>query len=182
MTIGRGVVTALAALALAAAGTARAQEPPKPGPEHELLKSEVGTWDASVEMAMAPGQAPSVSKGVETNTMLGGMWLLTDFKSEMGGQAFEGHGVAGYDPAKKKYVSTWVDSTMTTLTVSDSSYDGATKTMTGSMEMPDATGKPATFKTVTEWKDPDTRLFTIWGPGPDGKEWAGLKITYKRRK
>jgi uncharacterized protein affecting Mg2+/Co2+ transport len=181
MRIGRGMVTALAAFALAA-GTARAQEPTKRGPEYDVLKSQVGTWDATVEMSAMPGQAPSVSKGVETNTMIGGLWLITDFKSEMAGEAFQGHGVAGYDPDKKKYVSTWVDSTMTALNVSDSAYDAATKTMTGSMQMPDASGKLANFKMVTEWKDADTRQFTIWGPGPDGKEWAGLKITYKRRK
>src|SRR6185503_15784133 len=106
--IGRGMVTAVAALALTA-GTVRAQEPTKPGPEYDVLKSQVGTWDATVEMSAMPGQPPSVSKGVETNTMLGGLWLITDFKSEMAGAAFLGHGVAGYDPGKKKYVSTWVD-------------------------------------------------------------------------
>lgn len=179
MTIGRGMVAALAALALTGAGTARAQAT---GPEHELLKSGVGTWDATVEMATPGAQAPAISKGVETSTMVGGTWLITDFKSETEGQPFVGHGVAGYDPAKKKFVSTWVDSTMTTLTVSDSTYDAATKTMTGWMDAADHTGKATKYKMVTEWKDPDTRLFTIWSPGPDGKEWAGLKITYKRRK
>ena len=37
-------------------------------------------------------------------------------------------------------------------------------------------------KSVTQWKDADTRLFTISGTGPDGKEMAFLKITHKRRK
>jgi hypothetical protein len=43
---------------------------PKPGPEHEILKSDVGVWDATVEM-LGPGGA--VSKGVETNTLMGGL-------------------------------------------------------------------------------------------------------------
>jgi hypothetical protein len=173
------MVAALGALALAGAATAHAQAPA--APEQELIKSGAGTWDATVEMARPGGQPPAVSKGVETSTLVGG-WLITDFKSEVEGQAFVGHGIMGYDSAKKKFVSTWVDSTMTTLTISDSTYDAASKTMTGWMEAADPSGQPTKYKMVTEWKDPDTRQFSIWSPGPDGKDWAGLKITYKRRK
>ena len=77
-----------------------------------MLRKDVGTWDATVEMFMAPGAPPEVSKGTEIVTMMGGFWQLTEFKSEMMGQPFEGRGATGYDPAKKKYVGTWVD-TMT---------------------------------------------------------------------
>jgi hypothetical protein len=153
---------------------------PKPGPEHEVLKNDAGVWDATVEM-LGPG-APNVSKGVETNTMLGGLWLVTDFKSEMMSQPFQGHGVAGYDPARKKYVGTWVDSMSTGLQISESSYDASKKTMTGWIEGPDMSGKTAKMKAVTEYKDPDTRVFTMYFPGPDGKEAPGMRITYKRRK
>src|SRR5262245_43634678 len=116
------LATALAALPAAAQDAAKkkpeapAAAPqgmpplPKPGPEHELLKQSLGTWNASVESWMAPGAPPSVSKGTETNVLTGGgMWLVTDFKSEFMSMPFTGHGVMGYDPGKKKYVSTWVD-------------------------------------------------------------------------
>src|SRR5207237_6024874 len=83
---------------------------PKPGPEHEILKKDVGVWDATVETTMEPGGKPNVTKGVETNTLLGGgLWMVQDFKGEFMGVPFQGHGVAGYDPFKKKYVGTWVD-------------------------------------------------------------------------
>ena len=36
---------AVAVLGLLTAPAVRAQEPPKPGPEHEILKKHVGTWD-----------------------------------------------------------------------------------------------------------------------------------------
>jgi hypothetical protein len=172
----------LAILALAGAGAAYAQQAPQPGPEHAILAQDAGTWDATVEMTMAPGQPPTVSKGLETASMLGGMWLVTDFKSEMMGQAFTGRGVLGYDPAKKKYVGSWVDSMSTAINTNESSYDPATKTMTGWTEGPDMTGKVVKMRETTEWKDADTRVFTIWSTGPDGKEFPGLKITYTRRK
>jgi hypothetical protein len=157
--------------------------PPKPGPEHEHLKKAAGVWDATVEMSEAPGKPPAVSKGTETSAMIaGGLWLVTDFKSEMMGQPFEGHGVSGYDPAKKKYVGTWVDSWSSSVGVSEGSFDPATKKETSFMDMVDPAGKPTKMKMEVEWKDDDTRVFTMWGPGPDGKPFPGLKITYKRRK
>src|SRR5262249_23101341 len=193
MKIALGVLCALATAGLAA-GTA-AQETkkapdagaamalPKPGPEHDILKKDEGVWDATVEATMAPGAPPAVSKGVETvKATGGGLWYVSDFKSEMMGQPFEGHGVTGYDPIKKKYVGTWVDSMSSGLATSEASYDPATKSMTAWMEGPDMTGKVVKMRAVTEWKDADTRVFTLYQPGPDGKEVTGLKITYKRRK
>jgi uncharacterized protein DUF1579 len=172
----------LTAVVCAAAGLARAQMPemPKPGPEHELFKKDVGTWDATVEILMPP--APP-SKATETNALgPGGLWLLTDFKGEMMGGPFQGHGVAGWDPAKKKYVGTWVDSMSTALMITESTYDAAARTMTGTMEAPGPDGRPMKMKAVTQYKDDDTRVFTMYMPGPDGKEAPQMRISYKRRK
>jgi hypothetical protein len=187
MSKGRALACVLSILGVAV-GRAGAEQPaapaaPHPGPEHVLLQKEVGTWDASVEAAEAPGKAPSLSKGVETDgLMAGGLWLITTFKSSFMNQPFEGHGVAGYDPAKKKYVSSWVDSFSSGVSLGESSYDPATKKMSGWMEGPDVTGKLTKTRMETEWKDATTRVFTMWAQGPDGKESVVLKITYKRRK
>src|SRR5262245_9339444 len=77
---------------------------PQPGPEHQMLARDAGVWEATVESWMEPGKPPAVSKGVETNTMMSGMWLLTEFKADFMGSPFQGHGVTGYDPIKKKFV------------------------------------------------------------------------------
>ena len=158
--------------------------PPKPGPEHELLKMDAGTWDAVVEVTMAPGAPPAKSTGVETSVLgCGGLCLITDFKGEMmPGQTFEGHGVATYDPAKKKYVGSWTDSMSTGLSVTETSYDAAAKKSTGWMEGPDMTGKVTKMKSVVEYPDADHRVFTMYSTGPDGKEAPGMRITYTRRK
>jgi uncharacterized protein affecting Mg2+/Co2+ transport len=165
---------------MAAAGESLQFPVPKPGPEQELLKKEAGVWDASVETMMPDGNK-DVSKGVETNTLLGGLWLISDYKGALGPQDFSGHGVMGYDPKKQKYVGTWVDTMSTTLAVVEETYDTATKTMTGAMEATDESGKTVKMKMVTEWKDDNTRIFTMSGPGPDGKEAMMMRITYKRR-
>jgi hypothetical protein len=174
-------LAALAVCLLALAVPALAQMPPmpQPGPEHEMLKKDVGTWDASVEMFMDPAGAPGVSKGTETVSMLGGFWQVSEFKSEMMGQPFEGRGATGYDPVKKKYVGTWIDTMTPGYYTVEGTYDPATKTMTTVMEGPDPTGVIAKTKATTQWKDADTRVFSMYGP--DGKT-VGMRITYKRRK
>lgn len=170
-------------LSLAASvASAQAPAPPKPGPEHEVLKTDVGTWDATVESFMSGGPAPMISKGTETNALVGGLWLVTDFKADLMGMPFVGHGVTGYDAHKKKYVGTWVDTMSSGLGLTEATWDAATKTMTGTMEAPDPAGQVQKMKSVVTYKDPDTRIFTMSGAGPDGKDVTFLKITYLRKK
>jgi hypothetical protein len=181
---------AVLCVALAAAGldASFAQEGagmpqmPKPGHDQEVLKAQVGTWDATIESWMQPGAPPMTSTGVETNTLLAGLWLITDFKGEFFGTPFLGHGILGFDAGKKKYVSTWVDSMSPGPSVGEATYDEAAKTMTGWMEGPDMTGRVSRMNNVSEQKDPDTRVFTMYMTGPDGKQTPGMRITYRRRK
>src|SRR6266849_3404508 len=95
-----------ALLACAAVGFAQEKKPspaapvaaaqPKPGPEHAILKEQAGAWDATIESFMAAGQPPVLSKGAETGTMVGDFWLVSEFKTDMMGQPFTGHGTMGY--------------------------------------------------------------------------------------
>ena len=187
MTLTRVALAAVLGVAFLA-GLAAAQQgappAPKPGPEHMVFKQDEGTWDAVVEMFMAPAAPPMTSKGAETNVMgCGGLCLISDFKGEMApGQPFHGHGTTAWDPAKKKYVGTWTDSMSTGIAMSEGTYDAAAKTMTGTMEGLDASGKVAKMKSVVEYKDADSRVFTMYMTGPDGKEVPGMRITYKKRK
>lgn len=179
--------TVVAAFLVAVATTAIAQQGPppmpKPGPEHEVFKMDVGTWDAVVEMTPAPGAPVSKSKGVETNRIgCGGLCLISDFKADIMGMPFEGHGVSTWDPAKKKYIGSWTDSMSTGLAIGESTYDAKTKKWTGMMEGPDMTGKVVKSRSVGEMPNPNTRVFTMYSPGPDGKEAESMKITYTRRK
>lgn len=155
--------------------------PPGPGPQHELLKSDVGTWDADIEINLAPGAPPQGSRGVARNRLAcGGMWLITDFLNETTG--FEGHAIYGYDPAKGKYVGTWVDPMRTFLTVCEGTYDAATRTMTMWFETAGPHGKVLKWREVTERKDDDTRLWRSLFMGPNGQEFEMMRALYTRRK
>jgi hypothetical protein len=155
---------------------------PKPGPEHALFTEDAGAWDAVVETFM-PGAPPMTSKGRETNTIgCGGLCLITDFKGEMmPGMSFEGHGVSTWDPARKKYVGSWTDSMSQGIMTGESTWDPATRTATGGMEGPDMTGKMTKTRSVVQYKG-GSRVFTMYGPGPDGKETMTMRITYTRSK
>ena len=128
--------------------------PPPPGPEHQILSAEAGTWDAVVEMA-APDGTTMRSTGIEEDTLAcGGRCLVSAFKGEfMPGMTFEGRGVTTWDGAKKKYVGAWTDSMSSGMSVSDGTYDASTKTMTSSMEGPDMTGKVVKTNSTVKYTD-----------------------------
>jgi hypothetical protein len=154
---------------------------------YKVLAMEEGVWDAEITM-LIPGSdgkvEPSTSKGVETNRMLGGKWLISDFKGEFGGMSFEGHGLNGYDPKKGKYVGTWVDTMSTVVVNMEGSYDEKTKTLTlnADTENPDD-GKPMKMRLETQINDDGTRLYKHHVQMDGQKEFAKLmEIKYTKRK
>jgi len=176
----------LAVIVLALGVTsAHAQGPmPQATAEHEGLQYYVGTWDAETKMWMAPGTTPMMSKAVETNKMLGTMWMVSEFEGEMMGMPFTGLGKYGYDPHKKKYVGTWIDSMSPHLSVMEGTMDGATKTLTMmSKGFDPMTGKEVTSKMVSTMADHDHKKFQIFMPveGKEGEWWKQLEIEYTRR-
>src|SRR5688572_605837 len=108
--------------------------------EHDVLRQLEGTWDCTIKASWEPGKPPAVSKGTETNRLIGnGLWLVSDFTGDMMGQPFQGHGIYGYDPSKKKYTGVWVDSMEAKLGVMEGTYDAKTRTLTQYMDGTDMT-------------------------------------------
>jgi hypothetical protein len=159
------------------------QESMKPTAEHQVLAAEEGTWDATIKSYTAgPEAEPMVSKGTEVITVLnGGLWVLSKFDGDFGGVKFEGRGQFGYDPLKKKYVGSWIDSLSPTLSVLEGTYDAKIKTMTyvGEGIAPETKAK-YTQKMVTTTKDDGTRVFTLYMKF-DKDEVKFMEITYRKR-
>jgi hypothetical protein len=169
----RWFCAALLAVAFAAPAT-RAQEIPKPGPEHEVLKKLVGTWD----LTMTAGGMES--KGTVTYKLdLGGLWLVGAMEAELGGMKFQGRGMDTYDAGKKKYISVWFDSMSTHPMVMEGTYDKEKKSLTMTGDGPGPDGKPAKWKSVSEMPDDDTVNFRMYVG--DAKE-PMFTIVYKRKK
>jgi hypothetical protein len=175
----KAVACLAAILTLGLAAGAYAQPmPPQPGPEHEILKRDVGTWDATIEMSF-PGAPPMTMTGVEKSALVAGRWLVTEWESDMMGETFEGRGIAGWDPGKKAYVGVWADSMNSEFSHSESTYDAEKDALVGWMEMPDPMGGMTKAKTVEEWPDEETRVIKIY---PDESGEPFMTMTYKRRK
>jgi hypothetical protein len=170
--------------------TLEAQDP-KPGdtaaPQHKILAQSEGEWDADITLTM-PGPdgkvTTSKAKGVETNRLLGGKWLISDFKGEFSNAPFEGHGQNGYDAKKGKYVATWVDTMSTHIDLMEGTYDEKTKTLTLNADSEEPTsGKPMKLRLETQFKDDGTRTFIEYAQMEGQKEFAKfMEITYTKRK
>ena len=161
-----GCAALLAAAGLmAAAQDKKAMEPPKPGPEHDLLRSLEGSWDIEARHCLDHGGG-AVTKGTETCALgCGGFWLITDHRSEMMGKPFLGHGVLGFDPLKRKYVLAWASSMSGTLIDFEGAYDKAAKTLTLTGDIPGPEGKASQVKIAYGLKDPEHLTFTLVGIG-----------------
>jgi len=124
------------------------------------------------------------SKGVETAAMgLGGFWLTYEYKGEMMGAPYIGHGTLGYDQQKQKYVGTWIDSMKSGLFLSEGTSDEHGKVFTMIAQgYCDSQGKAIVMKQIMEVKDRNSWTLTFVAPNPDGKETATGTIEYKRRK
>ena len=156
--------------------------PPAPplAPELKVFEKDVGTWDADVEVRPMPGAPLIPSRGLMVNRLIGGgRWLVSDFTNETSG--FQGHGVYGYDPAKKKYTGVWVDNARTFLAVAEGTWDAATHTMTFDTEiaLPD---RRMRWRETTQSKDADTQVFRSLMPTPEGGEFEMMTVTYRRRR
>ena len=125
---------------------------------------------------------PTTSKGSATfKTLMKGRYLQQTMKGEFFGLPFAGRGLTGFDKAKKKYVSTWIDNFETGISVMEGTYNEKTKTMTEIAVdlMPDTEIR---MKNVVKEIDKDTLVFSMYMVSLDKTETLGMQITYRRAK
>jgi len=155
-----------------------------PGPEHKWLEKFNGIWEAQLDQWMAPGAPPTKTKGSCTQTpMLGGRYFSVKYTSTMMGQPFDGMSVMGYDNAKKKFVSTWIDNMGTGIVIMTGTYDETTKTlnMKGTQSDP-VSGKDTDIREELRVIDDNSYVQTMYGAGPDGKEMKFMEGTFTKKK
>jgi hypothetical protein len=145
---------------------------PQPTAEHRKLGTQVGSWEAIMKYTGADG-SPTRSAGISVRKKpLGGFWLLDNFQANLMGQKFLGHGTTGYDPSKKKYVGTWIDSMTPTLMVLEGNFDKTGKVLTMTGIAPGMDGKLGKHRLVTTFKDANKHVFEmyalLWCPGHVG--------------
>jgi len=165
------------AVGLGVAAPAAAQpQAPKPGPEHALLKQFEGEWEATVKFGGME------EKGTMSAKMdFGGFYLIYDFKSQMFGQPFTGRATLGYDPARKKYTSSWIDSMSPRAAMGTGTFDKTGKVFTDESEHTDETGKTMKMTMTYEFKGKDAITFIMYA-NEGGQKAEMMRIEYKRKK
>ncbi len=154
-----------------------------PGEVHKMMASWNGTWKTEITAWEKPGAAPVKSTGTAVNKMiLGGRYQESVSKANMMGMPFEGHGLLGYDNVKKIFENTWVDNMGTGTMKMSGPWDDATKTVTliGKAIDPSSLVEKdyrETFNVI----DDKTQLMTMYGSGPDGKEFKMMEIKFTRK-
>jgi hypothetical protein len=166
----------------------RAQEYATPGEHHKHLDAMAGKWENTIRWWMQADAPAEESKGTsEFKWIFDGRYLeqTADMPAQGPGQPpFKGLGLYGYDNAKKQYVSIWLDNMGTGMMIAWGTCEQGGKVINMSGEFADPmTGQASRkFRTVTRMVDKDKFVYEMFSPGPDGKEFRMMEITYTRAK
>lgn len=154
-----------------------------PGPEHAALNPLVGSWKTMIKTWSAPSAEPVASEGTcDRNWVMGGRYLVGNFKGSFQGMPFEGMELLGYDNIKKQYVSSWIDNMGTGILSSQGgAMDPATHSFTLSGTFPDPSGKEESIRQVTNIVDGNTYVQTMYA-NMGGQEAKMMEITFTRAK
>ena len=158
-------------------------ETPKPQKEHEWLQRLVGTWTFDVECVMGPDQPPMKHQGTETVRSLGGLWTIGEGRYEMpDGGSSESIMTLGYDPAKQRFVGSFIASIMTHFWPYNGALDAAGKVLTLDSEGPGFTGdgSMAKYQDIIEFVSEERRTLTSRVLGQDGNWTQFMTAQYRR--
>lgn len=158
------------------------QEYMTPGEFHKWLEKNNGTWDLETTMWMDPSQPPTKSKGTCENTMImGGRYQQSMNKGDFNGMPFEGISTVGYDNAKMKFVSTWIDNMGTGITYMEGTFNKEKNMLEFSgMCMNPMVGKDMKVRETFHIIDDNTQMME-WYETRDGKEMKTMEIKFTRR-
>ena len=156
---------------------------------HKLLSELVGSWNYTVKMWMDPSAPPSESKGTATRKPeMGGRYFVMEAsgKFQMPGpdgkmmtMDFKGRSTEGYDNAKKKFVTSWIDNMGTGIMLSEGTYDPATKTFTFHATYNVAPGVQTKIRETIKVIDKDHHVME-WFEERGGQEVKTMEIAYTR--
>ncbi len=154
-----------------------------PGPMHELLSRGTGEWASEIKMWMDPSQPPTVTSGTsEVKTILGGRYFEGTHTSDFNGMEMKGKEISGYDNAKKKFFSTWIDNFGTGVMYLEGTYDEGTSTFTYTGNSVDPmTGKDVPVKETIKRIDEDHSHMEMFMTD-NGEEFKTMEIDFTRKK
>ena len=152
-----------------------------PGEPPKVLAGLEGSWTTKTRSWMAPDTPPMESTGTcESKMLLGGRYLQQEYAGDMGGEAFRGINILGYDNHTKKYLSVWIDSMSTGIYFFEGTASGDGKTITQESRYDDPVRGPLVWRSVTKIKDDNTLEYTMFITPKRGKDEKMMEMTVTR--
>ena len=177
---------ALLLATIAVLGAAAVQEDSQPSDQleqHKWLQQLVGEWNVTSEASMGPDGESVRWESKESVRAIGDFWIVTEGTADNNGTPFTSLMTLGYDPSKKAFVGTWIDTLQTTLWSYVGQLDESRRTLTLEAEGPslgDPT-KTAKYRDQVELIDANLRRMTSSMLAEDGS-WTTFMTVEARRK
>ncbi|HEX4892947.1 MAG TPA: DUF1579 domain-containing protein [Hyphomicrobiaceae bacterium] len=109
----------------------------EPRAEHKWLQQLIGEWTFESECQMGPGQPPAQTSGTESVRSLGDLWVIGEGQGSMpGGGTCSMNITLGFDPAKARFVGTFIVAIMPGLWIYDGALDSTGRILTLDTEGP----------------------------------------------
>lgn len=154
-----------------------------PGEPHRLLASLEGDWYTKSKGFMGPGLPPVEGTGsCEQKMLLDGRYLRQNYSGEMGGEAFKGINIIGYDNYLKKYVSVWMDTMSTGIYRFEGSASADGRTIMQESKYDDPVRGPMIWRTLTRIVDDTLIEFEMYMIPEGGAEEKAMEMTMTRMK
>lgn len=156
-----------------------------PVKEHQWLQRLVGEWTYEGSGDMGPDQPPCKMSGTESVRSVGGLWIVGNGTGVMpDGAAATMVLTLGFDPARGKFLGTWIGSMMTHMWVYEGSLDASGRVLTLDTTGPSMAdpNKTARYQDIIEIKSDDVRTLTSRALGDDGTWRQFMQAEYRRKK
>lgn len=156
----------------------------EPQKEHLWLLRMVGEWDAEGEAVMGPDQPPMTFSWKDTTRPIGQAWIVSEGDGQMpDGSPSKTMLTLGYDPARQRFVGTWLGSMMTYLWIYEGTLDATGEVLTLDAEGP-AMGddKIVKYQDIVTQESDDHRTLRSRMLGEDGQWREFMKAHFRRRR
>jgi hypothetical protein len=153
-----------------------------PGPMHEWLTKQAGTYQGKTKMWMKPGTPATDGTCTTTITpIFGGRYIKVESTGTMPGDmgSYEGQGIYGYDNVSKEFTSCWWDNMGSGIMKGTGSLSTDQKTLTiNSKYNCPIQKKELSCREVWRHQPDGSMILEMFCPDKTGKEFKMMEITY----
>lgn len=152
-----------------------------PGEAHAALGKTAGDWTVATRYWMGPDMPPNDAKATSSRKMiLGGRYLVEEYKSEFMGMPFEGMLIQGYDNLQEDHFTIWIDNMSTGPSMARGKMDEAGSVHHVGLMRDVATPAGRPYRHVTHAMEEGKMTFDMFDSKPEGGEFKVMELSYTK--